>query len=762
MTAPVFLTPVAAAAAILFAVTSAIAQSPATPAVVPPIPGQPAAAPTAAPAATTATTPAPQRVDVQGGRDSTTDQRRQSTAAKIIISREDIERFGDTNLGDMMRRLPGVTTGGAPGRGGAIRMRGLGAGFTQILIDGERLPPGFSIQSLTPEQVERIEILRAPTAETGAQAIAGTINIITREGFSRKLNELRFGFAYENGRFQPGASWTRNDKLGDMVYNLSMSVFRQDRANEATTTTLLEDLTTGAKLREQAVTTHTDEMRNGVNVSSRMQWKLGESGSLTLIPIFFHVESDTATRSALTQTIGATPPLFDRAASERGGRFSVVRLNGHWAQRLESGLRAEVRGGVSASRAMGNSVRQEFNAANTLLRTLDDRSSSRDQTLTLNAKGTKLLEGDHSLVFGAELEAAQRTESRTTLQNGLPLLVDFGNDLDAVTARGALYAQNEWQLTPQWSAHAGLRWEGMSTRGQGIFVTTQTNRSSVLTPLLHGVWKLDPKSKDQIRVSLTRSYRPPTLQNLLGRPSISALYPVPLANTATSPDRAGNPTLKPELATGIDVALERYLSQAGGMFSVNVFHRQISDVMRTVTSLETVSWATQPRWVARPQNIGDAFTQGIELEAKFRLTEWWKDAPRVDLRANASLFNSKVKTVPGPNNRLDSQPGGTLNLGADYRVPATPLTFGGSVNYTPGYSTRLSDTQFASVEKRRVVDAYALWVFNPSLSVRVSASNMAPVDFLSTGAVVMGNQRETARTLDSTYVNWGVRFEMKL
>ena len=91
----------------------------------------------------------------------------------------------------MLKRLPGVTIQGRPGRGGAIRLRGLGSGYTQILLDGERVPPGFSLDSLTPDQIERIEILRAPTAETGARAIAGTINIITRGGYTRRVNDVR-------------------------------------------------------------------------------------------------------------------------------------------------------------------------------------------------------------------------------------------------------------------------------------------------------------------------------------------------------------------------------------------------------------------------------------------------------------------------------------------------------------------------------------------------------------------------------------------
>ena len=130
-------------------------------------------------------------IEIRSGRNNAEQQRRQSTAAMILIGREEIEKQGDASLGEVLRRLPGVTVQGAPGRGGGIRMRGLGSGYTQILLDGQRVPPGFSIESITPGQVERIEILRAPTAETGARAIAGTINIVLREGQRGNPDDLR-------------------------------------------------------------------------------------------------------------------------------------------------------------------------------------------------------------------------------------------------------------------------------------------------------------------------------------------------------------------------------------------------------------------------------------------------------------------------------------------------------------------------------------------------------------------------------------------
>ena len=74
------------------------------------------------------------RVEIKSNRDNDTEARRQSTAAKIVIGREELDKQGDGTLGEVLKRLPGVTIQGAPGRGGAIRMRGLGGGYTQILF----------------------------------------------------------------------------------------------------------------------------------------------------------------------------------------------------------------------------------------------------------------------------------------------------------------------------------------------------------------------------------------------------------------------------------------------------------------------------------------------------------------------------------------------------------------------------------------------------------------------------------------------------
>jgi outer membrane receptor for ferrienterochelin and colicins len=724
----------------------------------------PLCAQTARPAEPAASAPAAQRVDVTGVRPDETEQRRQATAAKIVIGRDEIERFGDSTTSEVLKRLPGITMPGPGGRGGGPRMRGMAGGYTQILLDGERVPTGFSVDQVAPEQIERIEILRAPTAETGARAIAGSINIVLREGFRKRLNDLRIGAQLEDGQWSPSLNWSRNDTLGDWIVNGSLAAFRRVQDNASASVTRRNDIASGATtlLREGGFSSR--ETRRGVNLNARLQWRNEEGLSAVLQPLLIASEGGSTSRSTVDDSIADPdqPAGFARSLTQSNGRFTLLRLNGQLNHRLGGNTRLEWRAGVGDVHWRNASLRDEFDANDAPSRTVDDRTDTRDRNATLSLKASNALDGGHNLVAGLEFERNRRVEARTTLWNGVPQLTEFGDNLGASSRRYALYAQDEWSLTPQWAAHAGLRIEGITTEGEGANNVVERNASRVATPLLHAVWRPDPKSRDQVRASLTRSYRSPNLNQLIGRPGLNNIDPPPGANTELTADSAGNPTLRPEVAIGIDLALERYLAE-GGVLSANLFARRISDLIRNVVTREDVSWSPgTPRYVSRPRNIGNARSQGIELEAKFRLSDVVADAPRVDVRANMSLFRSRVQGIPGPDNRLAEQPGGTLNLGTDYRLRSLPLTVGGNINHTPGYDIRLDSKRWAVQPDKTVVDAYALWVFDPALQVRLSVGNALAQDYLTQTRVESGGQRETVTTSARSYVNWQLRLEMKL
>lgn len=702
-------------------------------------------------------------VTIVGATIDDTEARRQSTASKIIVGRDEIERFGDSTVGELLKRLPGVTMPGRPGRGGAPRMRGLGGGYTQILIDGEPAPRGFSLDELSPEQIERIEILRAPTAETGARAIGGTINIVTRGGYSKRLNDLRLGLGLENGNQQPGVSWTHNEVAGNWIYNVSLSAQHGERSNDSSSHTTIENLDSG-ELIDRLERTQSSSQRDAIQANGRLQWRGEQGDTVVLTPMLVQSQSSSLSSGSLTQ-IGGTAP-FDSASGSGANRFSSLRLGAQWMHRLPDGGNWQLRATLGQSDWDNASLRQYFGSSPTVGQS-DNRSEQHDLNFSASAKLTKTLANDHNLVTGAELQSNRRREVATTLQDGESPLSEFDGNLTASSLRAALYAQDEWSVTRQLAAHAGLRWEGINTQGStATGMPEARNQSAVWTPLLHAVWKFDSPYRDQLRASLTRSYRSPGLQDLIARPRISGMFPGRGPNDELHPDRGGNPELKPELASGLDIAMERFLP-GSGMLSANLFYRHISNLMRSQTTLETVSWADSPRWVARLQNIGDAITQGLELEAKFRASDLWPEAPRIDVRSNISLFTSRVQGVPAPDNRLSQQPNGTANLGADYRLRDLPLSFGGNLNWTPGYTTRLSDDQRVVQSAKLVLDAFVLWTLGPASQLRLSLGNLAARDYVTSNRLDSSNAAAQAlrESVTNTAPSWRslqLRLELKL
>ena len=688
------------------------------------------------------------RVEIKSNRDNDTEVRRQSTAAKIVIGREELDKQGDSTLGEVLKRLPGVTIQGAPGRGGGIRMRGLGGGYTQILMDGQRVPPGFSIESITPDMVEKVEILRAPTAETGARAIAGTINIVLREGVRTNPDDLKVGSSFEHGHRSDSVNWTHNIKSEGLNGTMTLSAMNAWRPedNDALTVTDATGLSTTRLSRNTLNLGH----REGMNANARLMWRGEEGRTLILMPFVVYSEYSSLGQIAETKTINGGSPVSDSANTTNNSRFVLTRLNGQWNQRFSADSRFEFK--FTLGQSEYNYRFSQVAAGNTgLFNSLQESQSFKDLSQSWNGKLTQVLGNGHQLVSGMELEGVRRTEVANA-----EVADDVGN-MRARTQRWAAYTQDEWSINPKWSAHAGIRYESILTEGRNE-EGQKNNNSSVLTPLLHAVWKPIPESRDQVRMSLTRSYKTPTLFDLVGKTALSRD-----TNSPTRTDRISNPGLKPELAVGIDLAFERYLA-GGGVLSANVFRRNISDLIRYVTTerYDTVWAPGQRRFVSSPTNVGDAITQGLELEAKFALNQVWSEALPMDVRSNISFFNSKVLDVPGPDNRLDQQPKMTANLGADYRIRAIPLTLGGNININPDYDTRRSLQQWRYQGAKRVADVYGVWKFNPATSLRLTISNLVPRDYL-TGTTFNGNGiRETTNNNARNWQNVQLRLEMKI
>jgi vitamin B12 transporter len=184
-----------------------------------PTPSQDVEAPAAKPAAGGAAAPAM----ADGGASGTGDGRLVAgiPAAEIgtavtVVTARDIEQQQARTSADVLRALPGVavTASGSVGGTTQVRIRGAEGRHTRVLIDGIEAnttkDAEYDFSNLSPEDIERIEVIRGPmSALYGPGALGGVINIETKGargplGLSLRTEGGAFGTRDVAGRLAGG------------------------------------------------------------------------------------------------------------------------------------------------------------------------------------------------------------------------------------------------------------------------------------------------------------------------------------------------------------------------------------------------------------------------------------------------------------------------------------------------------------------------------------------------------------------------------
>jgi outer membrane receptor for ferrienterochelin and colicins len=641
------------------------------------------------------------------------DARRDDTATKIVVTQEEIVKFGDTALGDVLKRLPGVTVGGAPGRGGDIRLRGLGSGYTQVLLNGEPAPSGFSLDSLDPGLVERIEILRAATAEFSTQAIAGTINIVLKRAIVARQREIRSGVRSDNG--QPGTNLNvqLSDRAGIVSYTVGggAAYNLQHRSSRGVVTFLDPD---GVATTRRDEAGSNEGLYGGINVAPRVTVNLGPNDSVTSQSFLNATRYTGPWRTRTTTLSGALPrfPASDGAVADATG---AARTDVAWTHKMAGSASVELKAGANRTRRSNKQASRNLDAGDIVVLNRQVTTGTLDQGWTASGKLTTSLGDTHAFTGGWDGARSQRRESRIQREQsdtGAPV-ANLDQPYDGTLERLALFAQDEWTIDQQWSGYFGVRWEGLRMRSAATAGTHVDNTARIWSPLFQALYKLPGAPGDQLRLALTRTWKAPTF-GMLNPRRVEADD-----NTPTTPATQGNPYLRPELATGLDLAFEHFIA-SGGLLSASGYLRRIRDNTRDNTVL------VEGAWVSMPVNTGAARARGIELEAKFPLRAWcgWCDtAAAIDVRVNLARNWSTRGGVPGPDNRLAGQTPFGATLGIDYKAARLPLTLGGSFSFQSGGPVRSSASEFDYATPKRVLDLVALVRFTARHQLRLSVAN---------------------------------------
>lgn len=125
------------------------------------------------------------------------------SSVSVITSKEIHERQLKTVV-DVLREEPGlsIVEQGGPGKLAYVFMRGSNTNHTLVIVDGVTMNDAsspnnaFDFSTLNTNDVDRIEIVRGPQSTLyGSDAIAGIVNIITKQG----TNKPQYSFSVEGG-----------------------------------------------------------------------------------------------------------------------------------------------------------------------------------------------------------------------------------------------------------------------------------------------------------------------------------------------------------------------------------------------------------------------------------------------------------------------------------------------------------------------------------------------------------------------------------
>ena len=110
-----------------------------------------------------------------------------------VISEEKIKELPDANAAEAIGRLPGVSITRSGGEATGVVLRGLSSKFSNITVDGVKIPPtdqntrNVDLSMLSQGALAGIELHKTLTPDQDADAIAGAVNLVTRSAPEERL-----------------------------------------------------------------------------------------------------------------------------------------------------------------------------------------------------------------------------------------------------------------------------------------------------------------------------------------------------------------------------------------------------------------------------------------------------------------------------------------------------------------------------------------------------------------------------------------------
>ena len=483
-----------------------------------------------------------------------------------VITKEDIKERNAHYLKEIIDSLPGVAVNRSGNRRSAS-IRGFESRYVVILIDGQRFPSEpdatYELDRISLDNVERIEVVRGSgSALYGADALGGVINIITKRPGTSKTTLYTEGSllgATGDSNHSYGVNFD-SGLQGKTSFTLSAGQSKNDAFYKENGTTFFPFGTR----------THLDANLE-YRPNDEETWKMGGS----------YLKEKTNEYGTL-QGMGGYTILTDLIEDNQRQRYNL-------SYQKHKGEKELFINGY-------HSIWEKYNDTINRLTGLYTNNIFGYTTLSgLEVRQSQKSGENHRITWGGEYRHELYRGTGIKSGNGtftkiLHGTAYTGSDVDS--DYGALYAQDEWSLSPKLLVVSSLRWD-------------ESNRfESNLSPKIGATYELN----DHLRFKLNAGsgFRVPSPNQLYL--NLNVLRNGALVNLL------GNDKLQPEKSFFYDVSVEKEWGNTSA--KITYFASQVKDMIDEV-------WLSTNK--IQYQNIDKAKIQGVEVSIQSTLnkkTKW--------------------------------------------------------------------------------------------------------------------------------------------
>ncbi|MDX4059880.1 TonB-dependent receptor [Aliarcobacter skirrowii] len=689
-------------------------------------------------------------------------------ASISVITQEDLQSKPYANLLDAVKDIEGVDIGESTDKSGqgTVSIRGMGADYTLVLIDGKKqnnngdiYPNGFGglqFANIPPlSMIERIEVIRGPMSTLyGADAMGGVINIITKKisnewtgsiSHSRTFQSKSYwgdkdttdfaimgpiikdklgislrGSFYDNEKSNPEwakanfngktsynkASYKKNgsfDKFTDTPYSKSNDSFG---ANGKTMDN--QNWTFGTGLTFTPNENHTIK----ANFDIAKQKYDNSEGSVGTVDSYETIYKNQRVGYAETQRMEREQYSLDWEADWALGK-STVGVHHIKSENLGRSLplSAQQRQFIE-NNIDGNG--EDWQDVNEALANPDFAALMPRPTRTLESKNTTFnakyeipLES-HFIVVGAEYLKAELTDGVFGMDKGL------SNQSKEYYQIG-LFAEDSWNIVDPLTLTLGARYDKHEDFGN--HVSPRAYLTYVATPN----WTF--------KGGIATGYKTPKTTDL--QEGI-----VGFGGQGTSP-QIGNPDLKPEKSVSYEIAAY-YEHENKHNFNLTIFQNDFKDKIDNSTNLKGSAgqeWAdlnAKYGTLIQKQNVGKATIKGIEASGKFYFLE------NLSIKANWTWMDSEIESDdPSTNGKpLRSSPKHMYNATLDWQTTSkfnTYIQYSGEIDR---FNERYETVEGSGRYKDLYYKDYSIWNLgasykqNKNMTFNARINNLFDKDFM--------------------------------